>query len=444
MEGMNDSGQRLENRRLETNLMSEGSAATHSRRERQNAVTKGISPFIVPRRASTPTPALTPPGGEGERVVLPGWHALRRHDEGCGERLGTLPAGNGDTGIFLPLPVRMICERASHRDSPHALCSCRRSGRATPETRSGLAPLELILCLPFLLAILALIINLGIEAKWKLRALSASRQVVWRQRGERLGAADPRPAGWPARRATLNVIPNPPPPLFPQDPFATHTATRGPVLRNPQVGTPESQLLVDTRMLDLSGSVEMGEARIDRGFPIFPKLRGVHLRVDHLLIDSQWRFWEMGFGSNESRRGYLLYGYTAPGSVVALSQKFQQAATAIVSAPFRRDLDVLDKDAELAAWFGPPPPDFHPQLQQTCTLNRFAVRAGPVQELIDRITGPRGGGLGGVPQAVTDRFLQMYKGQLSQLENQPMPDQAAIGRLKDLIQKLETFRGSLN
>jgi len=336
------------------------------------------------------------------------------------------------------------CERATRRCASRALRSFRRSGGATLLSRRGLAPLELILCLPFLMLIMALIINLGIEAKWKLRALAVSRQVVWRQRGERLGARDPRPASWPTRRATIAVLENPPPPLFPQDPFAQHTVTRGPVLRNPQVGTPESQLLVDTRMLDLSGSVQMGEARIDRGFPILPKVRGVHLRVDHLLIDSQWRYWEMQFPGNESRRGFLLYGFTPPDSVVAAAQKFQQAALAVVNAPFRRDLDVLDRDGELLAWYGPPPPDFHPYLQQLCTLNRFAVRAGPVEDLMNRIQGPRGGGRGGVPQAVCDRFLQMYRQQVARLESQDPKDEAEIARLKELIKLLEKFNGSLN
>jgi len=327
----------------------------------------------------------------------------------------------------------------------------------------GLAPLELVLALPFLMAILAIIINLGIEARWKLDALAVSRQVVWRQRGGRDGAADPPLLGWRPPQATWTVIPNPPPTLFPEDPLASHAVTRGPVLRNPQVNTPESQLLVDIGMLDIVGSMDMGRAVINRGFPIFPRLPGVHLRVDHLLIDSQWRFWEMRsmsdprqtFRTNEDRRASLFYGFTPPGSLIEASMKFQKAAEAIFFAPFRRNLDVLDRDDELIAWDGLPAPDFHPRWSgpiciqplgqcTNCTLNRFQVSDEMHDTLIKAIQGPKAGGAGGVPERVTDVFIQLYQRQIAWHRLQIPPNDMEIRRLKELVKTLERLKGSLN
>ncbi|MSR59655.1 MAG: pilus assembly protein [Planctomycetaceae bacterium] len=315
--------------------------------------------------------------------------------------------------------------------------------RLPRSSRSGLAPLELVLTLPFLLAILALIIDMGIEVKWKLRALAVSRQAVWRVRGGRNGATDPRPAGWPTQNASLAVIPAAPPPLFPQDPFVQNSVVRGPVLRSPNSAAPESQLLVDPNMLDLSGEVKQGQAIIDRKFPVFPKLPGVHLNLDHLLIDSQWRYWEQGFGVNETRRGLRLYKFVPPPNVQQYADEYRQAALAIINDSQRRNLDPLDRDEELAAWYGPPPPDFHPQLSSGCSLDKEEVHIGAVLPLVDRIQGRKGRraeeNIPGVPEVMAKAFLAMYADQLSKMD--PMSPQAGFIKIK--MAQIGKFLGTL-
>lgn len=322
--------------------------------------------------------------------------------------------------------------------------------------RRALAPLELILSLPFLMAVLALIINMGIEVKWKIQTLAVSRQAVWRQRPGRKGATDPQPADWPAQSTTLRVTPAPAPPLFPQDPFAQNAVVRGPVLTNPNGQSAQSQLRVDTELFDISGKVEQGNATIKRPFPLFQNLPGVRLGVDHLLADGQWRFQEMNMPSNEWRRILRIYTFDAPGNVVEFANQFQMAISAIMSFPRRGDLAVLDRDSELSAWYGPPPPDFHPWLRVlgccnegsgddccTCALNRFLVYDGPLQDLIVQIQGPKGGGKYGVPWRMADAFIRMYQSQLNQLKNQDPPDQSRINALQQLIDQLKAFQGTL-
>ena len=65
-------------------------------------------------------------------------------------------------------------------------------------SRRGLAMLELVLALPILLFIMALIINYGTIAAWKVREHSVARLAVWETRWPRSGATDPRPSYWPA------------------------------------------------------------------------------------------------------------------------------------------------------------------------------------------------------------------------------------------------------
>src|SRR5579872_2158831 len=73
----------------------------------------------------------------------------------------------------------------------------RSSGRM-PMSRSGLAPLELVLCLFFLLVLMSLIINFGTTAPWHLRGSIAARNAVWRTLSIRTGgtANRPNPANW--------------------------------------------------------------------------------------------------------------------------------------------------------------------------------------------------------------------------------------------------------
>jgi len=52
-------------------------------------------------------------------------------------------------------------------------------------SRRGLSTLEMVLALPVLLMIMALIINFGTVAAWKVRGLCAARHAVWSSRWPR-------------------------------------------------------------------------------------------------------------------------------------------------------------------------------------------------------------------------------------------------------------------
>ncbi|MBN1590259.1 MAG: hypothetical protein JW888_12160, partial [Pirellulales bacterium] len=75
--------------------------------------------------------------------------------------------------------------------------------RAGQGTRRGLSTLELVLSLPLLLFVMALMINFGAAAAWRIRELSVARHAAWSNRhGHRLatdgaGATRKLPCWWP-------------------------------------------------------------------------------------------------------------------------------------------------------------------------------------------------------------------------------------------------------
>ncbi|MCY2962770.1 MAG: hypothetical protein NT069_03815 [Planctomycetota bacterium] len=288
-------------------------------------------------------------------------------------------------------------------------------------------------------------INFGHVIAWKTRALTVSRQAVWRQRPTHYaGSRDRVPRNWEAP-ASMAVGPASTPPIFAQDPFAQHQVVRGPMLRDPQSQSASSQLQVDVGQFDFDDDLVQGIANLDREVALLPKLFQIKFNTKHPLLESEWRFHDMGYGSNNDRRILRLYGFTPPGNVIDLAEGYKEAALRIMSAGYRPGLMPLDKDDELKAWYGSAP-DFHPQLPRTasCELNRDVVHAGDVLPLIDRIQGPRGGGRGGVPERMTQAFLNMYRAQQALLRQQDPPPTTEIQELQRKIDLLTKFLGTLN
>ena len=331
-----------------------------------------------------------------------------------------------------------------HRHSSQALGRIQGQTRISHTSpRAGLAPLELVLVLPLLMMVLALMINFAHQVAWKTQAQTASRQAVWRQRpGHLAGSRDRPPRNWEAP-ATMSVATVPPPPLFPQDPYDNYSALRGPILRDPQNGSPTAQLQVDRGLLQLNDDLVQGRATIDREVVLLPRLYQIAFDVKHPLLQSEWRFSDLGYGDNHDRRTLKLYSYLPSPTVTQRGMETLQAFLQIVHAPFRPHLAILDKDPELAAWFGSPP-DFHPQAARPCEIDRDIVYRTVVQPLIDRIQGPKGGGRGGVPENMAQTFIRMYREQIAQLMLQDPPPRAQIDALQKKIDELNSFIGTLN
>ena len=319
---------------------------------------------------------------------------------------------------------------------------CSRRSRAR-----GLATLELVLCLPILLAVMALMINFGTAQVWKLRGSAAARHILWSSRSPRLGVSFPRPRYWQAPKPMSRggdvdaaVL---------EDPRVDQPVARGPTL---PYGT-----TVNRDLLSPARGMTRGGAAMQSPFPLLRRLGNIDFGAYTELLDDKWQFWRMGLSVNRLRRIPVIYALArAP---TTYSTAYVQAVLAILRAPFRADLYPLDRDDEFIAYsrrflWGSGAPDFHPRLHHFCDLDP-ATAQREVNELIDRIRGKRDEPrVPGVPEVMTRAFINLYNRVIQELQNRinatppPPPDQIAamqaeISQLQGRIATLTAFLQTL-
>jgi hypothetical protein len=292
--------------------------------------------------------------------------------------------------------------------------------------RLGLAPVELVLAIPLVMFTVALSVIVGTASCWKIRSSVVARNEIWTYRMPRDDApANPRSEGWPVG-ATANHYGGGPMTEL------NHGAFQNPIVRGPL-----QNIQVNGNRFDPTAGVRVGHSHIDRTPAMLPRMGQYQFDLEHRLLDGKWQYWQMGMGSNNSRR--------VPGGYPSILRPDQnparEVAGRIAIAPFRPDLDVLDRDEELRAWRGNYV-EFHPPLRGFCHLDPERVRA-------ENILGRRGllETIERVPRTMTNTFLSMYRGQLQVLQNDPIPDaaqQAQIAELQQKIEVLEDYLASLN
>ena len=312
-------------------------------------------------------------------------------------------------------------------------------------SRSGLAPLELVLSLPILLLVMGLMIVIGWGAVFKVRTQTHAREAAWRV----LWRANPRsdPArlanspGFPAP-AEMNADLRAGPSLLQGQPLAlalfdAHPSTRGPVLVDPNTG---SHLQVDRSVFELQDGLVKGNARMQRGFPLLAELppRGYRFDVDLSVLDNRWQFWQQELSNNRSRRSLQLYPELAghwQNLTRSQSLRFQQVAAQLRNDPQRAAMELLERDLELRSYYGSFR-DYYPSAGGRTVAPQELQQI--TNRLIERISGrprPRSSlGQAGVPGRLTRDFLNMYRDLLEQ--NPQLP-------LQPLIMQLEEFEGVL-
>lgn len=246
---------------------------------------------------------------------------------------------------------------------------------AQRRVRRGLAPLELVLALPLLLMILALMVNFGVAAAWKVRSLSIAREAVWGTRWPRTVGNTPRPAYWPTAAGVSVAGPMPLPEI--DDPRVDQPVARGPL--------PGVQVQRD--LLDPTRGLREGSSDIARRYPMLATLGGYHLEAHTWLLDDKWQYQRMGLSHNRDLRSWRLYNIEMPNIVARM-----RSAQVEVGAEFHRQmpdlyslLSPLDNDSDFWQLRGGAP-NFYPRLRRTCTLDRGEVNRR-VEDLIDRIVG---------------------------------------------------------
>jgi len=324
---------------------------------------------------------------------------------------------------------------------------------ATSNRRRGLSTLEMALCLPILLLIMALMINFGAACCWKVRSLTVSRHAAWSSRWPRSTQSNPRPESWPAS-GHIGVEPDADVPQL-DNPQVDHPVARGPL---PQ-GT-----VVHTELLDPTRGLRHTSAKITRDFPMLKKMGQYDLEANTRLLDNKWQYLRMswpekqyGLSSTVDRRIPVIYELAkAPRGVV---NAYLQALLTILRAPFAHQLAPLDHDADFLKYRGYAP-DFYQfvRLREFCSPDREAA-AFNVEDLIDRIQGHPGKGnpprkIPSLAEHMTRAFLGLYKAEITRLQSlldsnvSPLPGEMAtirsqISQLESKVDQLERFQATL-
>ncbi len=271
--------------------------------------------------------------------------------------------------------------------------------------RHGLSTLELVLSLPLLLFIMALMINYGTVASWKVRGLAVARHALWASRDLRTGSlsSHPRPIYWPDNAGMgahqdgnmANL----------EDVRVNHPIARGPVITVWQESEQTSIVVpVNEELLDPTRGRRVGSSSLQRRFPLMASLGEYRLRSRECLLDDRWQSQSMGIDDYWTRRMDLLY--TLPRADGYL-MRYYNAAMAILTAPCYPALRPLDRDPELLAAAARHPElgittDFHPRLHPGATLDKELVRTW-VEDLIEEIAD--------LPETMEQAFDRLYSGE---------------------------------
>jgi hypothetical protein len=291
----------------------------------------------------------------------------------------------------------------------------------------------MVLVTPLLLMVMAVIINAGTVACWKVRALSIAREAVWSTRFPRSGNSDPRPSYWPLPTGTSG----------------TNGPTNVPALDDPRVDLPVARgplpgAQVNAELLDPTTGLRTGLAGLTRNYPMLAKLGQYNMQAETQMLDNRWQYPQMGMVDNLQRRIPVIYALgQAPAS---LSNAYMQAIEAIIYAPFAPQLAPLDHDPEFIAFTGGAP-DFHPKYAScwapgwpcctlgnpNCSLDTNLVQQN-VQNLINQIQGQKNPHIPSVAETMTQAFMGLYSQEMNAYQNQmnanPPPSQSVMAGLQ--------------
>ena len=310
-----------------------------------------------------------------------------------------------------------------------------------PAHRRGLAMLELTLVAPLLLFVMALIVNFGTFAAWKVRAEGNARNKVWvdvvaRYRDPQLNYPLPIPQNWAVSGATLTVTPTGAPLSDLDDPRLNLPVVRGPL----PFGT-----VVNSGLLDPATGFETGNAFLTRAYPLMSKWPAYHLQANNSVMYKGWEFWQMGLSGNVQRRTPLLYQMAqAPASY---GDAFQQAALAVLAEQSTGAFAPLQNDPEWIMYMGSAN-NFYPQLPYPylpppmgcavcCTTDENTMKQLVNSSLLDSRTGqiPR------LPQVLKNAYIAMYQTAISRLNAElntvPSPSSATVAAVQAQINQLQ-------
>jgi len=316
----------------------------------------------------------------------------------------------------------------------------------------GLAMLEMVLALPILVMIMALMINFGNFASWKLRADTASRHGAWATRPPRspLALTYPRPSYWPQWGGPNGEA---------SDSQLDEPSVNLPVVRGPTLSDASGAYaaLVNSELLDPSQGFCSGNSQVHRNFVFLQKMGPYDLSAQTHMLHDKWQFWQFSWPANN----YSLWAnqvpripviYQLPSPPASFAQAYVQAALAIFNYAMRSALYPIDRDQEWHNYhllYGNPlvyqpaigdSPDFYPKLNEFCSLDKNLAQQ-QVNDLINRIQGQQQPKVLSVAETMAWGFISLYQSLIELFQNEinatPPPPPGQIAALQGQIQALE-------
>jgi hypothetical protein len=311
----------------------------------------------------------------------------------------------------------------------------------TSPRRPGLAPLELVLALPLMLCVMALMVNFGNAATWKIRAATSARLDIWRSRPMWGASNDPKPSNWWPNSATMGTSSDNR--ISQVDLVWNQSDIAQPWIKGPIYAVASGYLVVrDKRVNEMSEGVSKGVANVSLKFPFMPSLGNMTLSADHPLVDHTWQFHSMGYGRNNQRRAKDWWNVEDSQDWAGLKQVFLQADERIRTNPDRELMRPLDRDPDLIA--GGYSFDFYPGGGFGGCVNDLQQMQASVMgrgQLPDHITG--GNRQAGVNQRMAMSYIRMYTDEMNALLMLPNPPQTRIAQLQQWIDELTQFIATL-
>jgi len=291
--------------------------------------------------------------------------------------------------------------------------------------------------------LMALMINFGVVAAWKIRTQGNAHYAAFRSVQVRTGEWNPAPANWP--RATLTQGTGASLPtvggLWDADPDTAHPRAdwiRGDWIRGDWLAAPGAVSAVHVAgRLEFDDGVHTGAAQVERPVPL---MRGAlsngrfRFDVQNDLLDNRWQYHSLGIGANEDLRT-LSWWAIEDGDLAALDPSLAQRLMQLQATQSRlqrlkTNLDPLDRDIEF--WiYRLGRNEFHPRLSSGCSLEIADVQMNQALPLIDRINR--------LPcEGISQQYLGLYRTWIGRLERCGADDQI-IQPLRDRYNDLRQF-----
>lgn len=176
-----------------------------------------------------------------------------------------------------------------------------RFNRRARRTRSGLAPLEMVLALPLLMGIMGLMMVFGFVASWKIRSEVVARDVGWRIRNPRSGGLHQRSVEWPELEGGDRSLELSAGGVGILDSVDAQAVVHAPIIRGP---LPEID--VNNRLLDLSRNVVRGTATVDQPSQVMGEIGRANYQTQNEFLSEELKSRPMGVG-NFARRIPILW-----------------------------------------------------------------------------------------------------------------------------------------